>query len=195
MLADNALTTIEQANKVIYGGEATEEEKETLAQAINAASSAIEFYCRRKFKLDHYIQRIVEPDDYVLLTQYPVHDVISINGVDLDKARIAYYIDKENGILDITNGRIAGVIEYTAGYILPKDDENSDLPKDLELACLLLAEKMHVSPEGITEEVGSIKLGDWTVRDGNSSQQDIDSVIPAKVRDLIDNHARHWVII
>lgn len=203
MLKDNALTTIDKAVRFIYGTETTDDEgnsiadEQAIADAINAASSAIEVYCRRKFRRQRYIQNEIDPTNEILFNEYPVHEVATINGRLLNSLRIATYLESESGILDIYGAQVRGIIEYEAGYTLPKDateDNPSDLPSDLELAALRLVEKVFVDEDGFVNDSGSIKLGDWTVRDGTMSQQDIDSIIPHEVAQLIDGHARQWVV-
>lgn len=197
MLKENALTTIGRAKHFLYGDEPTEDD-DNIAFAINAASSAIEHYCRRKFGIQTYIQNELDRTDEVLFNEYPVRKVIGINGKKLDDYRFATYLDSESGILNVYGAEFKGVVEYEAGYVLPKDatDERpSDLPSDLELATLRLVNEMYVDSDGFTEDVGSIKLGDWTVRDGITSQSDIESVIPPSVQQLINSHARRWSIV
>ncbi|MFC5587560.1 hypothetical protein ACFPRA_01385 [Sporosarcina soli] len=203
MLKENALTTIERAKRFIYGDINEVEAKQNvtddsrIADAVNAASAAIESYCRRKFKRQRHIQNVIDPTNEILFNEYPVHEIATINGRLLNSLRIATFLESESGILDIYGAQIRGIVEYEAGYTLPKDgteDNPSDLPSDLELATLRLVEKMYVDEDGFVGESGSIKLGDWTVRDGTTSQQDIDSVIPNEVAQLLDGHARQWVV-
>lgn len=201
MLKDNALTTIQAVKNFIYGNtndEVNELLDSNIADAINAASSTIENYCRRKFGKQMHIQHVRERMNEVFLDEYPITNLVSVGGVLKDDLSGALYMESEYGILDFTTGSgVRGVVEYEAGYVLPKDAtevEPSTLPSDLELACKHIAEGVYVDEDGHYLESGSIKLGDWTVRDGNASQADIISLLPTQVKVLLDNH-RAWPVI
>ncbi len=169
------LTTVERARTMLR---ADPSDDDLLALLIPAASVAIETYCKRSFGLAEYTEKEEPPKrDYVLLRNYPIASVASINGkTSLD----GYDIDNERGMISREGwerSRKPIEIVYTAGYVLPKDtmeEKPATLPADLEYACVLLIQQMQREP-GVTSE----RVGDLAV----TYAQD-DGRMPAAVRAL-----------
>lgn len=132
-LATNALTTLDAVKGYLKINYDQFTDDETLEELINACSTAIENYCRRKFKVQSHDEEYDGTGKkYLLLEQYPVTTItsVSINGVLLHPTE--YKVKKSNGLLLRTNGfwpvgDININVVYTAGL--------SEIPADLELAC------------------------------------------------------------
>jgi uncharacterized phiE125 gp8 family phage protein len=130
-LATNALTTLAAVKsylKIIIP-----DEDALLEDLINSSSSAIESYCKRKFKEQTFNEEYDgNGRNGLYLHQYPVKSVnsVAINGSVLPISD--YKVNKNSGKL-IRNGSIwpSGeiniTVDYTAGY--------SEIPLDLDLAC------------------------------------------------------------
>lgn len=131
-LAANALTTLEGVKS--YLKIIDDSDNLLLEDLINASSSTIENFCKRKFKEQAYVDEEFDGTGkyYLLLDQYPVK---SIESVTVDGEIIVptdYKVKKRNGILLKSNGvwptgEININVSYTAGY--------TDIPYDLDLAC------------------------------------------------------------
>lgn len=156
-LKGNALTTLE-AVKVFMGIDLDEVDPRrdaSLSQLINAASAWLETELGRKLGRADYRERYVAPGSQrLVLEQYPIRTVKKVTDTDNDVELDGYYWDDDGHIGVVYredgwtyHGHIGGLardyiaprryllVEYTAGYILPKDateDEPSDFPSDLE---------------------------------------------------------------
>lgn len=132
-LAANALTTLEAVRSYLKLRDNETNDNSLLEELINGCSSAIENYCKRKFK-----EQTFEEDydgtgkNYLLLEQFPVKviNVVLVDDVPLDPGE--YKVKKNNGVLIRKKfiwpqGDINISVTYTAGL--------SDIPSDLELAC------------------------------------------------------------
>jgi uncharacterized phiE125 gp8 family phage protein len=127
----NALTSL-AAVKIYLKIEATHDDA-LLEDLINSSSSAIESYCKRKFKEQTFEEEYDGNGRKGLyLHQYPVKSVnsVMINGTVLPLTD--YKINKNSGKLIRTGsiwppGEINITVNYTAGY--------SEIPSDLDLAC------------------------------------------------------------
>jgi len=156
-LRDNALTTLE-AVKVFMGidpNEVNPQQDAALTQLINAASAWLETTLGRKLGRHKYRERYAAPGTQrLVLEQYPIRKVSKITDTDNGVEMTGYYWDDDGNIGVVYredgwpfHGHIAGLardyvaprryllVEYVAGYILPKDataKEPSDFPADLE---------------------------------------------------------------
>jgi len=159
-LADNALTTWDTVADEC-GLEPTAQDRAT--RLINVASDAIEGFCDRRFGRRVVTGELYDPigSNRLLLARSPV---VSIQQIVVDGTVVLageYEIeDAERGWLWRDHGwfvserMVAGsasgtvipnsskrtiAVDYTAGWILPKDDAElaqRDLPYDLEQACI-----------------------------------------------------------
>ncbi len=132
-LAENALTTLEAVKSYLNIDWSQTVDDEKLEGLINACSTAIEDYCKRKFKE----QTLTEEYDgtgnkYLLLDQYPVKSITSVAIDDITIDPTGYKINKKTGNLIRKNsywvkGDINITVTYTAGL--------TEIPAPLELAC------------------------------------------------------------
>lgn len=156
-LKENALTTLDALKSYlcIDKSEDNPARDEALAQLINAASAWLETELGRKLKLTTYTQRYPAPGTQSLcLKEYPIVSVGYIrdryNGEDITDYEIED--DGEIGVVFREDGwtyqgHIGGLscdyisprryleVEYTAGYVLPKDATDTQpatLPADIE---------------------------------------------------------------
>lgn len=195
MLADNALTTLDSAIEFLgIEREFDEDENDVtnttnIVIAINVASAIIESYCRRKFRKQIHTEYFDRNREITLL-EYPVQELISADGNPVHRS---FYIDQDSGIVIMRSGRIGGIIEYEAGYVLPKDatdDEPRTLPHDIEYACNRLINEVFVDEDGYVMDINTLKLGDWSTGGGNRSISDVQSVIPADVTLMLELHRK-----
>jgi uncharacterized phiE125 gp8 family phage protein len=131
-LKSNALTTLAAAKAYLKLNVNVDDS--TVEDLINASSSAIENYCKRKFKEQAYLEEEYDGTgkNHILLDQYPVKSIesVSIDGTLLSTGQ--FKVKKRNGVL-LNNGgiwprgEINITVSYTAGY--------AEIPSDLELAC------------------------------------------------------------
>jgi hypothetical protein len=158
MLADNALTTLDEVKNRLFIND--DEFDRAIIRAINVASDRIERMCRRSFALKEYIYKVRESTSMVFLPNLPVVEIISIN----DDPATDVEFDAETGMIQkwFCTG---GVIRYRAGYVLPKDETDANkrtLPYDIEEACIRFASHM-VSGWLQGTEGGKVKLGDFSI--------------------------------
>ena len=158
------LTTVKRAAAAM-GRELYPEEEFSLEMSIEAASEAIERHCNREFGLKTHTQRLDGSGTHFLrLRNYPVHSAaVKIRGkvIAADK----YVIEAENGMLfrdtPWPEGERCVEVEYSAGYVLPSDDEGAHitLPRNIELACILYAQMLMTQTPGVaSERVGDISV-------------------------------------
>lgn len=181
------LTTIEKA-KSMLGIPADDDSAEgQLTLYLAAATSAIETYCRRSFRLQEYNDRKHDGTSgrYLLLQGYPILQVskVQIDGVDI----MDYEIVSDKGMLFRKDGWCAAdrqiTLTYTAGYVLPGDataDNPQTLPEALELACILFCQTLMRTP-GVTSE----RVGDLAVTYANEGDG-----LPSAVKSLVIPHKR-----
>ncbi|WP_438445902.1 phage head-tail connector protein [Gorillibacterium sp. sgz5001074] len=160
------LTTLEQVKRQLQIPLEDTGEDGALSLLLASASRAIESYCGRSFKRQDYTQTASGGGRYLALRNYPVHEIREVLG---PSGPITDYkmLDKgTNGILFRNSGWPGGAhevtIEYSAGYILPGDgtpEDPTDLPPDLEYACLLFTKLLYHGQFGLHSE----RLGDHTV--------------------------------
>ncbi|MED1792891.1 phage head-tail connector protein [Brevibacillus nitrificans] len=182
------LATIEKA-KPLLGIQAEDTTADgPLALYLAAATSAIEEYCRRSFRLQEYRDRKHDGTSgkYLLLEGYPI---IHVSKVQLDGTDISdYEIISEKGMLFRKGGWGVGdqqiTLSYTAGYVLPGNASSENpqtLPEPLELACILLCQTLMRTP-GVTSE----RVGDLAVTYANDGDG-----LPSAVKSLV-NPYRRW---
>ncbi|TQR29397.1 phage head-tail connector protein [Brevibacillus brevis] len=181
------LTTIDKAKSLLGIPADDETDNGQLALYLAAATSAIETYCRRSFRLQEYKDRKhdgVRGKD-LLLEGYPIVQVskVQIDGVDVSD----YETVAEKGILFRRDGWKASdrqiTLTYTAGYVLPGDatpEKPQTLPESLELACVLFCQTLMRTP-GVTSE----RVGDLAVSYANDGEG-----LPAAVKSLVNPYKR-----
>lgn len=212
MLAKNALTTLERAKKhlgiptpIPTVGVAKEYiSDEDLYFLINSASSLIERYCNRKFGLTIHTDFLQGRDTTrLVLDHYPIIELHTLSVLDEDIDITKVRVLSEKGMLYRANGGFPSVVnggrfmhpkpdigydtisvEYSAGYVLPKDetvDVPRTLPFDLELACLKMISHMNRDRE-IQQGNGdsnlimkSESIGDWSASYDQAVKTDADS--------------------
>ena len=144
------LTTLETVKSDL--GIANTEFDAFLTRKIKAVSEKIERFCNRKFREQEYTE--IRKGNYsrnLVLTYYPIINVeyVKVNDSDIED----YEIFEREGILYRKNGLWSpeslkvGIsndpltenynieVKYTAGYVLPGED-NRNLPYDLEEAAI-----------------------------------------------------------
>lgn len=200
-LSNHALTTYAAVKE--YLKLSTDDEQNSLERMINAVSEMIEKYCDRHFEKATYTEKYRGNNRQLLrLNQYPVLSVASVT-IDGDAAD-DYEILSEEGMLyreDLWTwtgysiglvGEDAGSkrnieVQYTAGYVLPKDDGNPDsrtLPYDLEDACIQLVAIRH-EMRG-SEHMKSERIGPLT--------SDFVEDIPSHIRRVLDKYRRLVIV-
>lgn len=136
-----------------------------LSLVLEMASSAIEINCGREFACKPRSQKLSgNGGAQIVLGHYPI---VSVESVMIhDEPDQEFEIFPDQGILfrknKWTRGEFNIAVSYTAGYITPSmatDQEPPNLPKSLEMACLLLAKQMMDGHLGVKSE----RLGDHTV--------------------------------
>lgn len=153
-LADNALTTVVRLKQFNGIDEADTSQDFKLEFLINSASQEIENVLGRKLKKSQYIESVKGSNRLTIqVRNYPLLavDSIKINGSAVNESDYSFY---ESGIIEgirpwgasglhygISNFMVQQSknieIDYTAGYVLPKDEteeESRTLPYDIEAA-------------------------------------------------------------
>ena len=162
MIGTAMLTTIDRAKRM-SGGNPFEED-EQLELLLMAASSVIETYCNRSFGRNTYTERLSgTPDNSVRVRNYPVSSIESIEYGG--RLLMDYDLDSSSGTLyrfSWPRGERSITVTYTAGYVLPGDDNGDDtdprLPVAIEQACVLLAKTLGREPGIGSERVGDISV-------------------------------------
>ncbi|GHU57279.1 hypothetical protein AGMMS49975_22520 [Clostridia bacterium] len=156
MLADNALTTLERMKLMLGLSDiADERTDEIISLLINRASSWIERQTGRHLGKNTYVQQYDADGQQELVTiEYPIVAVASIeeDGAVVDPSLYDFGQTGSVGVIYRDDGWLhagyrAGLaydivaikrvikVNYTAGYVLPKDateDDPQTLPADLE---------------------------------------------------------------
>lgn len=133
-LGSNALTSLDAA-KAYAKIPADDTSMDALFEAlINAASTAIDGYCRRNLKEQVYTDLEFDGSGSrnLLLGQYPISTISAVKIDDVLVDATEYKVRKEIGTLVRLNfcwpeGIMNLKVSFTAGY--------TDVPADLELAC------------------------------------------------------------
>ncbi len=139
------LTTIDTV-KMQLGITGTAED-DRLDFIVKAVSAAIESYCKRAFgKTDYEHTFYPTYNKYLYLEEYPIREVQKVTLGDDELDATDYKVQK--GRLRKKEGtwNKEVIVEYTAGYVLPGDEDTEaappiirDLPYDLEAACTYYA--------------------------------------------------------
>jgi len=182
------LTTVNTLKEQI-GIPAEENSQDSLFERlIRAATDAIETECRREFEKREYEDTFQLPHDRIkeglILSGYPVDEILEVK---LNEEELLdWEINKRSGFISSKKAKETGElkVKYTAGYILPDPDnnENRDLPYDIEDACIMLALFSYntSASSGIrTEQADQLRL-QFTEED-----------IPNSVKRVIERH-KDW---
>lgn len=189
-LRDNALTTLE-ALKTFLGipaDDVDEQRDAALIQLINAASAWLETMLGRKLgKHTYHERKIASGTQRLVLEQWPIRSIERISDTDSNGAEITGYDFEDEGDIGVVyreegwtyRGHIGGLamdyvaprryllVDYTAGYILPKDateDEPSDFPADLEALLWNMAAQQWAIIENDAAGLAAFSISDvhWT---------------------------------
>lgn len=190
-LASNAMTTLEATMERlgIAPEDADQATKNNLTRLINSASAWVETITGRKFGKATYLQRYAAPGHQELtLQQYPIRSVDHVrdveNNVLIDPDSYDFTMTGDVGVLYrddgwVFRGYIAGLandyvaakryleVEYTAGYVLPKDateDEPADLPADILAIVWSIAEQEFSVIQNGAQGLAAFSISDvsWT---------------------------------
>lgn len=190
-LAPNAMTTLEATMERlgIAPSEADQATKNNLTRLINSASAWVETITGRRFGKATYLQRYAAPGHQELvLQQYPIRSVEHVRDVEsntlVDPESYDFSMTGDVGVLYrdegwVFRGYIAGLandyvaakryleVEYTAGYVLPKDateDEPADLPADILAIVWAIAEQEYSIIQNGAQGLAAFSLSDvsWT---------------------------------
>lgn len=211
LLAENALTTLDDAME--FMGMDPEDEsipkmvKNNLERLINGASSYIESMTGRKFRRQDYQENHYGSGSQELcLNQYPIVKVDRITDMEnaMEIAPASYslleyghigvvYRDAgwtyEGYIGGLANDKVAGrrylKVQYTAGYILPKDateEEPSDLPYDLQMIVWQMVQQQWTITSKGANGLAAFSISDisWT----------FDKELSSQVQEVINNYRR-----
>lgn len=161
-LSSHALTTVATVKEYLQRDVNDTSDENLITRLINVASERIEKHCDRHFEQATYTEKYRGNNRQLLrLNQYPVTAVASVTVSESAVDSGDYEILTEEGMLYNENlwtwsGYQAGLVgedvgskrnievQYTAGYVLPKDETDGPpavvrtLPYDLEQACIML---------------------------------------------------------
>lgn len=186
------LATLSKAKQqlLILPEDSSADEQVTLF--LEAASEAVELYCRRSFELKERTELCSGLGSTMLpLRAYPVVSILTVGELD---NLITNFVELDDGMLFRKERWPCGVfnvpVQYTGGFVLPSDEPGSPestLPKSIELACLLLCKLLYSGEWGKVSE----RIGDYFVTydkgpDGESPN------LPRAVRALLRSHVRRW---
>ncbi len=223
MLAANALTTLERAKSFLGIAPEDTSSDEALYFSINTVSALIEKYCNRVFKRSLFNESIQGRGGMkLILRNYPIESVsfVTINDEEIDLQSIRVMSDE--GMLYRPSGgfsaRVRGgtfmhpgpdelyhniYVEYTAGYVLPKDatdDNPRTLPFDIELACLRMmavAKRDREVNEGVDLVLKRETIGDWTgeYEKANKGTDAKLNYMDADIMNILSLHRRtEWLV-
>jgi len=188
MLANNALTTLEKAKSYLAIPSEDVTQDDILTFFINSASTTIEKYCNRVFGLKTFNELLQgRGSSKLILDNYPIVTVaeVLIDDQSVDISGVKVLSDK--GMIYRPGGGFPAIVqggrflhprpdehhhnifvEYTAGYVLPKDESTENprtLPFDLELACLRMLSTMQKGKDVVSNGTNLIlkreQIGDW----------------------------------
>ncbi|WP_218154757.1 phage gp6-like head-tail connector protein [Paenibacillus sp. UNC496MF] len=149
-----------------------------LTLLIAAASAQIEAYLNRKLALQEVTERKngSEASPYLHLSRYPIVGEVTaeVCGEPLDDVDV---LNPELGRLYRKGGWPSGIgnvrVTYTGGYILPGNDD-SNLPDNIELACILEVQQLMRTPGVTSERVGEISVTYATEKMSSASRSLLD---------------------
>lgn len=188
-LRENALTTLDAVltNLGIGPTEADPQRDAALVQLVNAASAWLETQLGRRLGRQTYKQRYIGPGTQrLVLEQYPIlaidHIRDTATGEDIEG--YDFSDDGEIGVVYREDGwtyrgHIGGLsydyiaprryleVEYTAGYVLPKDateDDPCTLPADLEAVIWNMVAQQWAILENDAQGLSAFSISDvsWT---------------------------------
>ena len=192
-----AMTTID-AVKQALDMESDNSKNALIERLIDAATSALEEYAGRVFALQTYVEQLAGTDHpYLMVTHLPLK---SVTQIIVDSEIITDYSiqDDQSGTLyratgwsrfgyvgwDVERYRIPHTsqlniyVTYTAGYVMPGEDDR-DLPARFEEAAIrTVAAWMRQNLRGGTD-VASRKVGDLSI-----TYRDVDASIDASTLGL-----------
>lgn len=190
-LKRNALTTLD-ALKSYIGIDKDEEDPardDALTQLINAASAWLETKLGRKLARNTYTQRYTAPGTQNLcLNEYPIISIGHIKDRYTGEEITDYeFEDEDEGEIGVVfredgwtyKGHLGGLsydyiapqryleVEYTAGYVLPKDateDDPATLPSDLEAVIWAMIAQQWAILENDASGLSAFSISDvsWT---------------------------------
>jgi len=190
-LKQNALTTLD-ALKGYIGIDKDEDDPardEALTQLINAASAWLETKLGRKLARNTYTQRYTAPGTQNLcLNEYPIISIGHIKDRYTGEEITDYeFEDEDEGEIGVVfredgwtyKGHLGGLsydytapqryleVEYTAGYVLPKDateDDPATLPSDLEAVIWAMIAQQWAILENDASGLSAFSISDvsWT---------------------------------
>lgn len=167
------------------------DEQEGVERLIDQATARMELYTKRKLKARDYtdVQLDGNSRDYLLLPEYPVNSIVSVN---VDSSRTFgdatlldssdYIVDSEAGIIRLFSGLFPGyrgsvLVSYNAGIA-----STSQFCPMLEGGCLETVQWLK------TRYAGGIGKRTETNADGMSVGYEID--LPVNVRSMLDEIMR-----
>jgi len=172
------------------------------------ASSAISTYCSYTFGVETlrdtyrygWATNYREDDSFLLLAKTPV---IAITSVLVDNAAYVadtnYYFDGDAGMVYrlIANAREnwnfnVGVIEYTAGYVLP-GSPNPTLPGVVERACIDMV-KLGVANRSRDQQLRSEQIMDVVTRTWYPTTSETSGGLPSSVAATLDYFKRTVIV-
>lgn len=190
-LTDNALTTLQTFKSEIN---ITDTSKDALLEMyINAGSDIIENYCNRKFQKQQHTEIIDGTGSKTIcLKNYPITSVSSIQ-VDGEEVNTSdYQVAIDTGEVYHSTGWTQGEknikVTYLGGYTLPKDateQEPSNLPPSLEMACILLSEILY----SCTIDKSYERIGEYSV-EYTEPFKDMENHMPLIVETFLVPHKR-----
>jgi len=126
------------------------EEDQRLEQIRSAAESEVKRYCKRAFEYGNYTEETEAIGGIVWLTETPVESVSEIKTSEGATLTI-YRLDKGAGMIVLEQNYTGPVkVGYTGGL--------QNIPPDLKLAVMRLAEFYNVKAEGVAaENIGELK--------------------------------------
>lgn len=159
---------------------------------LQAASEAIEQYCRRSFELKERTELCSGLGSTILpLRAYPVTSILSVGD---PSCPITDYVQFDEGMLYREQrwpcGSFNIQVHYVGGYVLPRDEDGapvSNLPISVEYACLLLCKQLYSGEWGKVSE----RIGDYSVTYEKGSDGESPN-LPRAVRTLLRSHVRRW---
>ncbi|QJC52790.1 phage head-tail connector protein [Paenibacillus albicereus] len=186
------LTTLSKAKQQLLIMPEDSSADEQVALYLQAASEAVELYCRRSFELKERTELCSGLGSTMLpLRAYPVASILTVGEPE---QLITNFVELEDGMLFRKEHWPRGIfnipVRYTGGFVLPSDEPGGPeptLPKSIELACLLLCKLLYSGEWGKVSE----RIGDYSVTydkgiDGESPN------LPRAVRGLLRSHVRRW---
>lgn len=187
------ITSLERAKKGL--GLADPSIDVELESQLLVASDLIEQACKRRFKRQIHVETCSKfQGNYLLLRNYPLHEVHGITAYDGNS--INDFEKGDYGMLFRRSGWPYGerslIVKYEAGYTLPTEEELPerpiDIPRPLEMACTLYAQKLMASvyvPLGVQKE----RLGEMSV---TYTKEQLECNIPTVVAALIRPYRRGY---